>query len=226
MLFSEKLREEADEIFQGIFQHPFVEGIGQGDLNREAIVHYVKADFEYLNAFINIYGLAIAKSSHREDMAYFHDQIAFVLNGEIHPHHNLCNVAGVSYDDLKGFPLPPTADHYVSHMKSTAMQGSMGEILAALLPCPWTYLEIGEYLMEKVQPKQEHPFYEWITFYADKEIGHLTGELCRRLDNWANGVGPDELNKARSAFMKSCQLEYRFWEMAMTLENWPFPIKQ
>ncbi|QDP41050.1 thiaminase II [Radiobacillus deserti] len=226
MLFSEKLRKEADEIYQGIFRHPFVEGLGKGDLDPESIIHYVKADFEYLNAFMNIYGLAIAKSTRREDMAYFHEQIAFVLNGEIHPHNNLCRVAGVAYDDLKGFPLPPTADHYVSHMKSTALTGSMGEILAALLPCPWTYYEIGKYLMETVQPKPDHPFYEWITFYAEDEVGQITNELRRRLDTWAKGVGPDELEKAKVAFLKSCQLEYRFWDMAITKEIWPFSVEQ
>ncbi|MBM7571158.1 thiaminase II [Aquibacillus albus] len=224
MSFSLQLRKEADTIFEGIFKHPFVVGLGKGDLKKEALIHYVKADFEYLNAFINIYGLAIAKSSNREDMAYFQDKIGFILNSEIHPHNNLCQVAGVDYDDLKGFPLPPTADHYVSHMKSTAQQGSMGELLAALLPCPWTYLEIGHYLQDTIKPDPNHPFYEWITFYAKEETDSVTTELRRKLDQWAETVGETEKDKARQAFIKSCQLEYNFWEMSYTLEEWPFNL--
>ncbi|WP_226035804.1 thiaminase II [Aquibacillus saliphilus] len=226
MSFSNQLREESEEIFQGIFKHPFVEGLGKGDLSKEALVHYVKADFEYLNAFITIYGLAIAKSTNREDMRFFHEKMEFILNSEIHPHRNLCNVAGVNYDDLKGFSLPPTADHYVGHMKSTAQQGSMGELLAALLPCPWTYLEIGHYLKDTVQPDFTHPFYEWITFYSKEETDSVTTELCRRLDNWAETVGESEKEKARIAFVKSCQLEYAFWEMSYTLEDWPFSFQK
>jgi thiaminase (transcriptional activator TenA) len=224
MLFSQRLREESDVIFQGIFTHPFVEGLGTGHLDKEAIIHYVKADFEYLNAFMNIYGLAIAKSSQREDMEYFYEKIGFILNSEIHPHHNLCDVAGVGYEDVKGYDLPPTADHYVSHMKTAAQQGSMGELLAALLPCPWTYLEIGHYLKEKYQPGVDHPFYEWITFYAKEDTASVTTELRKRLDEWAETVGEAEKNKARQAFIKSCQLEYAFWEMAYTVEDWPFTV--
>lgn len=224
MSFSQELRKESDVIFQGIFEHPFVEGLGKGDVPKEALIHYVKADFEYLNAFINIYGLGIAKSSTREDMAYFYEKIGFVLNSEVHPHNNLCQVAGVAYDNLQGYPLPPTADHYVSHMKSAAQQGSMGELLAALLPCPWTYLEIGHYLIEKYKPEPNHPFYDWITFYATEEVESITTELRERLDHWAKNVGETEKEKARQAFIKSCQLEYAFWEMAYTQEEWPFQV--
>ncbi|MGN8647697.1 thiaminase II [Gracilibacillus sp. HCP3S3_G5_1] len=224
MRFSQELRVAAEDVYQGIFNHPFVVGIGKGNLPKEAIIHYVKADFEYLNAFMNIYGIAIAKSSKREDMTYFYEKIGFVLNSEIHPHHNLCRVAGVDYDQLQGYPLPPTADHYVAHMKSTAQQGTIGELIAALLPCPWTYLEIGHYLKDKYQPTEEHPFYEWITFYAKEDTASVTTELCERLDKWAEQVGEEEKQKAKLAFMKSCQLEYLFWEMAYKVEAWPFSL--
>lgn len=225
MSFSQELRKESEVIFQGIFEHPYVDGLGKGEVPKEALIHYVKADFEYLNAFINIYGLAIAKSSTREDMAYFYEKIGFVLNSEVHPHNNLCRVAGVAYDDLQGYALPPTADHYVSHMKSAAQQGSMGELLAALLPCPWTYLEIGHYLIDKYKPEPNHPFYDWITFYAREETASITTELREKLDHWAQNVGETEKEKARQAFIKSCQLEYGFWEMAFTQEEWPFKIR-
>ncbi|WP_163538905.1 thiaminase II [Gracilibacillus sp. YIM 98692] len=225
MGFSDELRKIADDVYQGIFEHPFVTGLGEGNLKKEAIIHYVKADFEYLNAFINIYGLAIAKSDHRDDMTYFHNQISFILNSEIHPHHNLCQVAGVSYDEVQGYPLPPTADHYVKHMKSVSQHGSIGELIAALLPCPWTYLEIGHYLKEKYKPAPDHPFYDWITFYAKEEVDSVTSTLREKLDKWAQNVGESEKEKAKDAFMKSCQLEYLFWEMAYRVEEWPFSLE-
>ncbi|GAB2565308.1 thiaminase II [Gracilibacillus alcaliphilus] len=225
MTFSKELREAADDIFQGIFRHPFVVGLGEGELPKEALIHYVKADFEYLNAFINIYGIAIAKSNTREDMAYFHEKISFILNSEIHPHHNLCQAAGVDYNDLQGYPLPPSANHYVAHMKSAAQQGNMGELLAALLPCPWTYLEIGHYLKKTYQPTETHPFYEWISFYSRETTDSTTEELRLRLDQWAEGVNNQEREKAKLAFIKSCQLEYLFWDMAYQVEEWPFSLE-
>lgn len=71
MTFTKELRNENDDIFQRIFHHPFVQGIGKGELPAEAVAHYIKADYEYLNAFMRIYGMAISKTAAREEIAYF-----------------------------------------------------------------------------------------------------------------------------------------------------------
>ncbi|WP_368858666.1 thiaminase II [Oceanobacillus saliphilus] len=181
--------------------------------------HYVKADFEYLNAFMQIYGVALSKSSKREDIRYFHERIQFILHDEIHPHHNFCDYIGVGYDELQGHPLPPTADHYVKHMMYHAHTGTLAETISALLPCPWTYLEIGERLVKAYQPEKDHPFYKWITFYA--EAGSTTHQMRKQLDHLAAEAPPEEQIRIKDAFRKSCQLELAFWEMAYTCEEWP-----
>ncbi|MFC7394441.1 thiaminase II [Scopulibacillus cellulosilyticus] len=225
MTFTEELRKDADPIFEAIFNHPFVQGIAKGYLEKEQLIHYVKQDFEYLNAFMKVYGLAIAKCDTRDDIRLFNNQISFVLNSEIHPHHNFCQVAGVNYDDLQYEPLAPTASHYIKHMLSVAATGSLGEIIAALLPCPWTYWEIGKKFMNELKPDASHPFYDWIAFYGrESEEKSLTEVLCERLDQWAQTASEDEKQKAKNHFTKSCQLEYGFWQMAYTLEKWPVDL--
>ncbi|GAA0424440.1 MAG: thiaminase II [Bacillota bacterium] len=221
MNFTDQLREENNDIFQLIFNHPFVQGIGTGEISKDALAHYIKADFEYLNAFMQIYGIALSKSKKRDDIAYFFDQINFILNDEIHPHHNFCNHIGVDYASLQGHPLPPTADHYIKHMMYHAQMGTSSEILGALLPCPWTYLEIGRELMEQYNPNKDHPFYDWISFYASGDVDNTTFELRKRLDILAENAAKDEKDLIREAFRKSCQLELKFWEMAYTCESWP-----
>ncbi|AMA73018.1 MULTISPECIES: thiaminase II [Aneurinibacillus] len=224
MSFTQQLREAADPIFEAIFQHPFVQGLANGDLKKEALIHYVKQDFEYLNAFARIYGIAISKCESREDMQMFCDQLPVVLHGEAHPHNNLCRVAGVRYEDLQGYPLAPTASHYIRHMLTVAHEGTLGEILAVLLPCPWTYLEIGQKLMREVNPDSSHPFYEWITFYGKSVEMTVTDKFRARLDEWALNASDKEKEKMKQHFLTSCQLEYAFWEMAYTEEAWPVKI--
>ncbi|MBM7552043.1 thiaminase II [Thalassobacillus pellis] len=221
MTFTEILRDENKETFKKIFEHPFVDGIGRGEVPAEAISNYIKADYEYLNAFMKIYGIAVSKSTERSDIQFFNEQINFILNSEIHPHHNFCEQIGVGYDELQGYPLPPTADHYVKHMMHHAQTGGLGEILAALLPCPWTYLEIGKELTAKYKPEQDHAFYPWISFYADDEVGETTRKMRKRLDELAADASQAEKNRMKEAFRKSCQLELNFWEMAYTCEEWP-----
>ena len=224
MSFSAELRREADPIFEAIFQHPFVKGLASGDLKKEQLIHYVKQDFEYLNSFVQIYGIAISKCQNREDMELFHQQISFVLNSEVHPHNNLCRVAGVAYEELQGYPLAPSAHHYIRHMLTAAHEGTIGDILAVLLPCPWTYWEIGKKLLKEVQPDPSHPFYDWIHFYGDR-TDSITTAFCARLDEWAKEARQTEKENMKELFLLSCQLEYQFWEMAYTVEDWPVEME-
>lgn len=220
MSFTQTLRQRADEVFEAIFEHPFVRGIADGNLQKEQLIHYVKQDYEYLNAYMRIYGIAISKCESRGDIALFNEQISFILNSEIHPHQNFCAVAGVRFEDLQGFPLAPSAHHYIRHMLTVAHEGSLGEILAVLLPCPWTYLEIGRKLLAEVKPAPEHPFHDWIQFYGGR-VTDVTQRFRDVLDQWAETAAEAERRRMEEHFMQSCQLEYLFWDMAYKLEEWP-----
>lgn len=226
MRFTEELRQQSDIIFEGIFRHPFVVGIAKGEIPKKALVHYVQADYEYLNAFSRIYGIAVSHCETREEMRFFQKQLEFVLNGEVHPHENFCRVAGVNYSELQSHPLPPTAHHYIAHLTTAAQSGKQGITIAALLPCPWTYLEIGLRIVGKFKPTQDHPFYDWIHFYADLRVAESTNHLRGLLDDWADTASESDKRKAKEAFMKSMQLEYMFWEMSYIQERWPFSINK
>lgn len=220
MSFSEQLRLAAHDILEATYQHPFIRGIANEDLRPEQIIHYVKQDFGYLNAMIKSRALAISRCESREDMELFHRSIHYVLYQEGEAHENLCRVAGVSYDELQGSPLAPTAHLYASHMTATAAVGTVGEIIAATLPCPWIYLEIGRRLVREVNPEPSHLFYDWITFY-----GHDTGEAMnryfQRLDELAAEASEQAKERMQDLFLTSCRLEYMFFDMAYRIEEWP-----
>ncbi|MCL6445592.1 MAG: thiaminase II, partial [Alicyclobacillus sp.] len=93
--FTDTLRSTADPLFQAVRNHPFVVGIATENLRPEQLVHYVRQDFQYLSTYARVYALALAKCASRDDMRMFHERIGFILNEEIHPHLNLCRVAGV-----------------------------------------------------------------------------------------------------------------------------------
>jgi len=101
-----------------------------------------------------------------------------------------------------------------------AHSGSLGEIIAALLPCPWTYFEIGKELTKQFNPTSDHPFYPWISFYADQRVEDVVLVMRKRLDELAEEASFAEQEKMKDAFRKSCQLEWGFWEMAITCEKW------
>ncbi len=219
--FSAQLRKEAAYIYDAIFQHPFVAGIKEGKVPKEALIHYVSQDYEYLTAFVRIYGAALTKCSTRDEMEVFNNGISIVLHSEVHPHNNFCKVAGIRYEDMKHQPLAPTANHYISHMMTVAHTGTLGEIIAVLLPCPWTYVEIGERIAGEVNLTPDHPFYEWIFFYTNGEMKETTKWFCDKLDELAEKASAEERRRMKEHFIKSCELEYLFWDMAYKQEQWP-----
>ena len=217
-----QLRKKADPLFQQIYQHPFVQGIKKGELGADQLIHYVQQDYQYLSSFAQIYALAMTKCRTREDMAFFHDNIHFIFYSETHPHRNLCQVAGVDFDQLdKEVPLAPSARNYMNHMLVSA-QSSLADLYSALLPCPWTYIEIAERMMEELKPSEDHPFYDWMHFYTTDEMTGLLQALCQRLDQLASQLTAEDQKRVQEIFLISCDHEYRFWEMAYTLEQYPF----
>ncbi len=220
MSFSAELRKETDYIFEACYNHPFVQGIAKGELGKEQLIHYVKQDFEYLNAMIQSRAYGLAKCKNRDDMEMFNTSISFILNSEIHPHNNFCKVAGVEYEDLQGYALAPTAQHYTRHMLNVSQEGTLGEIIAVTLPCPWVYLYVAERIIKEFNPNPNHPFYEWIMFYGGQEEPRMNVYL-KRLDEIAEKTSEEEKAKMKEHFILSCQLEYMFFDMAYKVEQWP-----
>ncbi len=231
MKFSETLTTAGQPILDKILQHPFVQGIANGELPKEALTFYVGQDFNYLNAFIKVYAAAIQKSETRADMAIFAQQIDFILNSEIHPHHNFCNVAGVDYESLQHEAQAPGTYLYNEHMYSAARTGDLIDIVAAMTPCPWTYVEIANTFVREGKNTDDNVFKPWIDFYAsmgnDSEDG-ITQQFFNLIDREAPKYDQDHLDRVKETFLKSCELEWDFWDQAYYQKDWQFvqPLKQ
>lgn|GEM_PF-402675 len=217
--FSARMRIRYDQIFEAFWAHPYLAGLRDGTAPKEAVVHYVGQDHQYLTAFMRCYGLGAAISPDRDWIGFFNDQTSFLLHDETHAHHALCDAVGISYDEAQVDRLAPTAQAYVNHMMASA-HDSLGVLLAALMPCPWTYIWAGTRHRAEGGPAAENPFAGWWEFYGSEESQQILVEFARRLDLLAAEAGPAELARMERAFEASCHHEVRFWQMAWTQETW------
>ncbi|MGH2762141.1 MAG: thiaminase II [Thermoleophilaceae bacterium] len=222
MSLSRELRADCDDVFTAFWEHPFLAGLRDGSLERERVLHYVGQDHQYLSAFVRCYGLGLSLSPDRDWMRFFHDNVTFLLEDETHPHHALCRAAGVSYEEAQIERLAPSAQAYVNHMLESA-RDTLGVMLAALLPCPWTYIWAGTRLMTEAPPGEDHPFGDWWAFYGSEQCRDILGAFRARFDALAADAGTAERLRMAAAFESSCHHEVRFWEMAWTLEDWTPP---
>lgn len=220
--FTARLCEDYGDLFEAFWMHPAVAGLRDGSLPGECVRAYVGQDYQYLSGFLRCYGLGIARSPDRDWVAWFHDQVGFLLADETHPHRALCRAIGAGYEEVQQRRLAPTAQGYIDHMLA-AGHDSLGVLLAALLPCPWTYIWAARRFVEQSPPAADHPFAGWWWFYASPECQQLLEEFRARTDSLADQTGEAERQRMAEAFAASCRYEVRFWQMAWTLEDWSTP---
>lgn len=221
--FTADLRAEYDDLFAAFRDHPFLRGLADGTAPRESVQHYVEQDHQYLSAYIRCYGLGVALSPDRDWMRWFNEHITFVLNDEQHPHRVLCEGVGIDPASVKHADLAPSAQAYVDHMALCA-RDSLGVLLAALLPCAWTYIETAEReLAGPNPPAPQNPFLGWWEFYAADECQQILTDFRSRIDDLARQAGPAERTRMAEAFRLGLHHEVRFWQMAWTQEDWTPP---
>jgi len=213
--FSEQLRNEAEPIWQQIFDHPFLKEIKNGTLPEETFRYYLLQDYLYLEGFGRTVALALAKAP---DSQTFQDLAHRVMTPVERPlHHQLFEAAGLTMADADNAVRSPANTAYVDHMLQTASLHGLGPTAAALLPCPWTY-----HLLKDEVGQSEHPIYgQWTRFYAE---GLLEGSVTAWrgfVDEMAETASPTEKEAMRQAFLTSSRYEYMFWEAAHNRQQWP-----
>ncbi len=223
--FTADLARRYADLFETFYDHPFLAGLRDGSVEPAAVRHYVGQDHQYLTAYLRCYGLGMALAPDRSWAAYFHDKAGFLLDDESHAHHAMCDFLGVTYEEAQTHRLAPSAQAYVDHM-TAAGRDSLGVLLAALLPCPWTYIWsarrfwLGERETTPGALGDDHPLAGWWQFYAAERTEDVLTDLRARLDALAADAGEAERARMERAFELSCRHEIRFWQMAWSLEHW------
>jgi thiaminase/transcriptional activator TenA len=216
---SARLLTSTATIREQILAHPFVRGIGAGDLPRAPFVYYVRQDYLYLIEYSRVLALGVARAHDLELMELFAELVHATLHVEMGLHRGYCERLGITRENLEATPISPTTHAYTRHLLAVAHGGTIAELMAALLPCQWGYWEIGESLARHGLPSD--PFYaEWIEMYSGAEYGELATRLRSTFDRVAARASLDELARIETIFLTSARYEYGFWDAAYRLESW------
>jgi len=219
--FSDKLRKEATPLWEKILAHPFLVEMEAAKLPLDKFRFYVKQDYPFLMEFARCLGIAAAKVEDRETMRIFASLLKASLTIEVEMLESLGEKLGISLDQLRSSESAPTNVAYTRHLLYVAYSGTVGEIIAAMLPCMWSYQEIGERLDKSSALKGHTVYSEWCATYRSKEYIDLVNLYRELLDRFASESGSAVKEKMRNHFMLSSRYEYLFWDMAYKKENWP-----
>ncbi|MBU9722793.1 MULTISPECIES: thiaminase II [Bacillaceae] len=220
MKFSEQLRQKVDAIWEASFEHPFVKGVADGSLPIECFKHYLKQDSFYLSKFAQAQAIGAAKANDFYTTSQMAHHAKSSYEAEHALHEQFARDLDLSKDGVIHNEDPaPTAVAYTNHILAASYKGSLGDVIAALLPCYWLYYEIGE---KYKGSKPGHPIYQkWIDTYGDEWFATLVKEQIDRLDDLAERASEEDRKRMEKIFVTSSKYEYMFWEMSYTLEDWP-----
>lgn len=210
----------ADDIFPGILNHPFIQGLTSGELPETAFKHYVCQDSAYLDSFGRGLALLASKSDASSAFMMFCEHAKTTVVVEEALHREFLS----SWDDRPTPPswheMSPNGLLYASYLLRVAYERPYYEGVAAFLPCYWIYREVGKRLVAEGSP---NPLYQkWIDTYAGEEFGEVVRQILELVDRIAAPLTPAQQKMMFHHFRRTSQLEYLFWDMGYSEQTWPF----
>jgi len=202
-LTSDALRAAAPA-WDAAVTHPFVRGLGDGSLDEAAFRFYIRQDYLFLIDYGRLLSLGAARAPRLVWMRRFAALAQSVLEIEMGLHREFAARWGVV--ELERETAAPATSAYCNFLLRVASLGDFAELAAAVLPCMWTYAEIGRSLAGSATSER---YREWIDVYASEEFGELAA--------WARSVVDEvdgDVARMTAAFAASCEHEVRFWDAA------------
>ena len=215
MSFSRGLKEKASNVWEAGYNHPFLQELGQGTLDKEKFKFYLLQDYLYLLQYAKVFAIAVVKSDTEELMARFSKSQYFILANEMNVHREYMASFGATEEEIRSVKPSLYNSAYTANMIATGQTGGLAEVLAAVFPCAWTYADYAKRLKEKYADKLENNFYRtWIENYASGEFSDSFEWFYDTLDNLVLNMTDAQRKKIEDIFISSVEFEYLFWDMA------------
>lgn len=188
---------------------PFIAALADGTLEREPFVGYLAQDALYLRDYARVLAEASRLAPDAAGQAFWANSAHGSLVGELELHTSW--LAGET------FAAEPdaTTTAYLDHLLATGARGDYAVLAAALLPCFWIYVDLGERLAagefgeRALDPA--HPYASWLATYADPAFAVATREAIGLVTALAAGATPARRDAMQRAFRASAEHELAFF---------------
>ncbi|TVT29383.1 thiaminase II [Salinicoccus cyprini] len=220
-MLSEILKKETEPMIEAIYTDAFIQGLVHGDIDDDAVMHYLRADALYLEEFAKLYAMLMSKTDSKETVRFMMGQMTFLLDGESEAHAVLARAVNRPYEDIiENGEWYPSADHYIKHMYFNACtREDIAYAISAMAPCPYVYRRLGQMAMERNTFAADHPYRKWFEFYAN-DMNDTVDVMFSIIDDAVMHMAEKEVDVLKKNYVESTEHERRFFNMAATKERW------
>jgi thiaminase/transcriptional activator TenA len=212
--FAQELRAGVAAAWERITTHRFTESIGDGSLSVARFRYFMRQDYLFLIEYARVLAMASSRAPDLESMSRFAALLDETLNSEMELHRSFCADFGISARQLEATLPSAVTTSYTEFMVGVARNGDIARISAALLPCQWSYDEIGRKLAAKHGAPEGSFHRRWIDGYCSPEYRSVTDWLVRFVDRVGGEADTEARTVMHRLFAGSCRHELRFWDAA------------
>ena len=227
MSFSKNLKIEAYDSREKVFNHPFIQELGKGILAKKTFQFYLLQDYLYLFEYAKVFALAAAKSDNEHQLFHFVEAQYSILATELDLHRQYMLDYAIEKEEFNTVQPSFYNRSYTTNMLAIGHSGGVAEIIAAILPCAWTYYDYASRLKKRYQSSLEkNPYRSWIDLYADPSFEKSFEWMFDLLDELVEMKSAKEQQKVKQIFISSLEFEYLFWEMSYHEEMNLIPLSE
>jgi len=134
-------------------------------------------------------------------------------------HERYLRAFGIDPALLAGTEPSPDCLGYTSFLLAAAYHDPWEVLVAALLPCFWIYWDVGSTIAQHASA--DNPYRAWIDTYADEAFGEAVRTVIGITDRAAENTTASIRECMMTAFVRSTQFEFLFWDGAYRQRTWP-----
>lgn len=217
---TQRLLDGSRDLWDAYLEHPFVQGIADGTLDREKFRFYMIQDYLYLIEYAKVFALGVAKAKDLESMRLFAGYVKQILDGEMDIHRGYMARLGISLADAEKAQTALDNRSYTAYMLQVGYEEGAAQIAVSILSCALSYEHIARRMLEKYPEADRHPFYgEWVKGYACEEYHEANEELIALTERLCENMNEPQLRHLEEIFHICSRYEMSFWDMAWEIRG-------
>jgi thiaminase/transcriptional activator TenA len=209
---SARLRDLGSGTWESATEHPMVKEIAAGTLPHRSFRRYFEQNISYLEDYTRALAMVLSKAPDNEALEVLGRFLGQIITVELPTNRRFLQRLGGNPEEVRGVvTMEPTTYAYTRHLLATAALGDCAAGLAAVLPCQWSYGEIGA---RTAGAQPDDPIYaDWIAVFGDPGYADLVSMSTGLLDRLA-APSRETFDRLQVIFEASTRYEVDFWDMA------------
>lgn len=194
----ERYVDTVPRLWGAYIHHPWMDAMHDGSLRLDQFEFFLAQDMPYQADFLNALLLAAGRSNNPDEWlrlrSYIGDEAAF--------EESLLVELGTawSYDR---WAAGPAREAYMNHLTRVALEGPLGRVAAALLPCAAGFTGA---MAVPADTGKHHPLLRrWLTYYERPEQASFSNRLVAVFEATMAGAAIPEIEQTRMVFVRSLQ---------------------